>query len=62
MGCTYGTISKVFAIGINPQGMEDKTTCNNIEANKKCYDALNQNYINSIINELENGATKTGDF
>jgi len=45
MSCTYGVISDVYYIGVNPSDMADKDTCAPKEANGDCGSALNTTFL-----------------
>jgi hypothetical protein len=55
MDCTYGVISDIFYIGINPSNMSDKDTCSPTDYNAECTSALNYTFLSEIKTNVTSG-------
>ena len=56
MNCPYGIVSKIFHVGINPQGMKDKDACTEKPDNMVCYNAISKDYMKNLASKIETGA------
>lgn len=48
MFCSYGTVTDIFYLGINPSGMKDKDSCAPKADSQICADAINPSFIDGI--------------
>jgi hypothetical protein len=55
MECTYGVISDIYYIGINPSNMSDKDTCSPSDYNAECTVALNITFLELVESNITSG-------
>jgi len=55
MDCTYGVISEIFYMGVNPSNMTDKDTCSPSDYNSECTQALNLTFLDLVSTNVTDG-------
>jgi hypothetical protein len=62
MECTYGIISDIFYIGVNPSNMADKDTCSPSDENELCTLALNLTFLEIVKSNVTSDQSSAYEY